>query len=251
MAKSLTDIENEIIAAKNADSNLAALNSPSLTAIWLLWVKLIAFVHRIIYVEWDRTKTELSTIAAQQIIGTAAWYEGLALAFNYVGSPIIARASAREVITTYQRKVILKVAKQTLSGLTNLTSAELAALKIQINARKVVGTDLDIISQTADLTQWVFSIRYTGTAATVKADVITALKLYLKNLPYNEVLSKSLVIDALLQVPGVLDISIDSLKVNIGLGYNEITGNSVIADAGYFEVGKAAGVDLITANMFL
>ncbi|MEY4927421.1 MAG: hypothetical protein RI894_1857 [Bacteroidota bacterium] len=247
MAKTIAQIETELLAAKAAEPLLDDLNSPSNTAIWRLWLHLVAVCHYIIYRQWDITKSELSVITNQSIIGTREWYVRTARGFSYNGFLIVSRASCRENGT----KVILKVAKTGGTGIENLTPSELAALRAAITLRKIAGTDIDILSQTADLVALTVSVRYTGSLPTVLAAVKTAIKNCLALLPFDTSLSKGLLVDMLIQtVEGVSDAYIDEMKVNIGIGYTVINSNSVAADAGYFEIGKDNGNDLITINAY-
>ncbi len=242
MAKTIAQIEAEIIAAKNADANLASLNSPSLTAAWRLWIYLVAVGHRIIYEQWDVTKNELSNIAAQQIIGTCAWYVGLAYDWNdpISGTNVIGRASCRENGT----KVFLKVARYSGGVTTHLTPAQLGAFRGDMLLNKVAGTDLTIFSQIADKVKTTLTIRHDGTLT--NAIITTAIRGYLQGLAFDSTLSKSLLINFLIEdVAGVLDASVDSLEVNDGLGYSVIATNTIEADSGYWEL------DTVTTNFIV
>lgn len=244
MAKDTNTILAEMDAQQATITELAPLTSVSSTAIFKLIKYLIALAHASMYTMWDAVKNEINTITSSQIIGTPQWYVNLALTYN---SGLNAqRASCREVGT----KVILKVAKSSSGVTSQLTNTELANLTTFVNSKKVAGTDISILSQTADLVSFVISVQYTGVQATVEAAVVAAIKSYLAALAFDSNLSRSLIENALLSVPGVLDASVDLMSVDYGLGYEIIPGNLASADAGYFEVGKLAGNDLITLNMY-
>jgi hypothetical protein len=245
----IAQIEADMIAAKNNEPLLAPLNSPSNTAIWRLWVWLVAVAHQVIYAQWDKTKVEISQIAAQQIVGTAAWYQAMVLDWAYTptGINIVTRCSVRENAT----KVIIKVAKSGATGIVNLAIPELQELRYFVKTHKIVGSDIDVISQTADLVSLRISIRYTGVQATVQSAVVQGIKDYLATLPFDVALSKGLLADYLLgNVQGVADAYVDEMSINLGLGYQVIPTNSVQSDAGYFEVGTSSSGDLITLNMY-
>jgi hypothetical protein len=71
------------------------------------------------------------------------------------------------------------------------------------------------------------------------------------NLPFDQSLTKALLIDVLLNVPDVVNVFIDVLEVDYGMGYTLILGNVAPPDAGYFEVGKDLALnDYITLNMY-
>lgn len=244
MAKDVNAILAEMDAQQATITELAPLNSVSSTAVYKKFKYLIALAHAAVYQMWDAVKAEINTLTASQIIGTPAWYVNLALTFN---SGLNAqRASCREVGT----KVILKVAKSAAGVTSQLTNTELSNLTTFVNSKKVAGTDISIVSQTADLVSLVVSIQYSGVQSAVEVAVIAAIKNHLASLPFDATLSRSLIENALISLSDVLDASVDVLSVDYGLGYEIILGNLAAADAGYFEVGKLAGNDLITLNMY-
>jgi ribosomal protein S13 len=244
MPANINDILIEMDAAQAAEPLLAPLNSTSNTAIYTVLKRIVAVAVVQLSRLWDLAKKELSTIAASQIYGTRAWYANLVLTMPGTAAT---KASCIEQGT----KVLIKVAKITGTSTAQLTPAEVNAIRTYVNNKKVVGTDVDVISQTADLCKFVLSVQYSGVQATVEAAVKQAIKDYLNNLPFDQVLTKGLLIDSLLNVAGVVDVFIDVLEVDYGLGYVLILGNNAPPDAGYFEVGKDVGNnDYITLNMY-
>jgi hypothetical protein len=252
MAKTVQQIYNELVAEKATKPELAGLNSSSQTAIYTLWLWVVAYAHKLLYDMWDVTKAEISQVASQQIIGTKPWYTGLALNWTGGSKPVTA-CWVVEALTTLDKKVIMKVANSTAGvGYANLSDADLSALKIYIASKKVIGTDLDIISQTADLLLLKFSIKYIGVQAVVEAAVKSHIKNYLASMAFGSQLSITVLANSIFSVAGVLDVIVDDAQVNVGLGYTPITANYIYADAGYFEIGKdSSNNDLITLNMYL
>lgn len=244
MAKTVAQIQADMDSAQSLIPALAPLTSMSSSAIYTNFKALVALAHSLLYKAWDLMKDELNSIAAGQIIGTRQWYINIALAYN--SGSHVQRASCVENGT----KVILKVAKQASGVTSQLSTSELNDIKNEIKAKKVAGTDIDVVSQTADLVSLTISVKYTGVSATVQAAVIAAIKAYLQNLAFDSDLSKSLLENEMLQVLGVLDASVDIMSVDYGIGYQVITSNTTPPDAGYFEIGKLAGNDLITLNMY-
>lgn len=245
MAKTAAQIKTEMDATQATLPALASLTSPSSSAIYTNFKNLIALVMTWLYDAWDAIKAEVNLIAESQIIGTKQWYVKLALQYN--GGTHVQRASCRESNTS----VVLKVAKQAAGITSQLTLAELNNVKAYIKSKKVAGTDISVISQTADLVDITMDVQYTGIQATVEAAIIAALKDYFQNLTFDATLSKSLIENAILSVPDVIDCSVSLLKINYGVGWQTITGNIAQADAGYFEIGVNLGNDLITLNMYL
>ncbi len=253
MSKTQTEIFNELLTEKAAQPDLVTLTSPSPTAIWRAWLWLVAFAHKLLYDAWDKTKAEIAVIAAQQITGTAPWYEGLALTWSG-GSVQVDAAACRETITALQRKVIVKVATRDTGTqqLVNIPQVDLDALRIYMASKKVKGTDLTVISQAADLLWFGFAIKYTGTLLTVQAAVIQKIKDHLAALAFGADLSVTILINDLFTVPGVLDVTPNYTKLDIGLGYVTQPQNLIPSDSGYFEVGQdGLGNDLVDLIMYL
>lgn len=245
MPATIQDIITEMDAAQAAEPALAQLNSTSNTAIYTVFKRVIAAGIVQLTRLWDIAKKELNTIASSQIYGTRAWYVNLVL--NMPGA-VANKASCIEQGT----KVLIKVAKLSGTSTAQLTPAEVQAVRTYVNSKKVVGTDVDVISQTADLCKFTLSVQYTGVQATVDAAVKLAVKNYLSSLPFDAALTKGLLIDSLLNVPGVVDVFIDTLEVDYGLGFVLILGNTAPQDAGYFEVAKdLSNNDYITLNMYV
>lgn len=246
MAKDINQIIADMDAAQAAESDLSGLTSGSSTALHKLFKYVVALVYVTLYKAWDSVLAEFEALAQSYIIGTRAWYVQLAL--DYSGGTLIKKANCQDVGT----KVILKVAKEVSGATVNLTTTELANFADYVNAKKVAGTDIDVLSQTADLVDITMSIQYVGTQAVVEADVIAAIKAYLATHPFGQDLSKTLLTDAILDVTGVLNAYIDILNINTNGSWVTVTGNYGTTDAGYWEVGKnGSSQDLITLNMYV
>ena len=83
MARTIEQINNEIIKAKELEPALAGLTSTSKVAIWGLWVYITAFVIWTLEKIFDEHKREVSEALSQQKPHTARWYRNKALAFQY------------------------------------------------------------------------------------------------------------------------------------------------------------------------
>jgi hypothetical protein len=245
MPANINDIVTEMDAAQAAEPSLAPLTSTSLSALYTNFKKIIAAGVVQLSRLWDIAKKELSTIAASQIYGTRPWYANLVL--NMPGT-----AAQRASCIEQGKKVLIKVAKITGTATVNLTPSEVTAIRNYVSTKKIVGSDVDVISQTADLCKFIVSIQFTGVQATVEAAVKQAIKDHLQALPFDQSLTKTLLIDDLLNLPDVINAYVDVLEVNYGMGYTVILGNLAPPDAGYFEVGKdGSNNDYITLNMYV
>lgn len=246
MPANINDIINEMDTAQAAEPALASLNSPSSTAIYTVFKRVIAAGIVELSRLWDIAKAQLNQIAQSQIYGTPAWYVNLVL--NVMPSTPVAKASCLENGT----KVLLKVAALSSGVTVQLTTTQLDNVRTFVKSRKIAGTDIDVISQIADKTNWSLSVQYVGTQSVVKAAVEQGIKDYLQALPFGIPLSKGLLIDYILTIPGVIDCFVDVLLINYGAGYQLVSGNTAQPDAGYYEVGKDnLNNDLINLNMYL
>lgn len=244
MAVQLQDVLTEMDDAQALEPTLAPLNSGSSVAVYTLFKKVIAVAIVQLSRLWDISKKELNAIALTQIYGTRAWYANLVL---QMPGAVATKASCIE----QGSKVLIKVAKLSGTATAQLTANEVTTIRNYVSLKKIVGSDVDVISQTADLCKFILSVQFTGVQATVEAAVKLAIKDYLFNLPFDQVLTKGLLIDHLLNVVGVLDVFIDVLEVDYGLGYTLILGNIAPNDAGYFEVGKdISNNDYLALNMY-
>jgi hypothetical protein len=229
MARSSTQIQNQILAEVANQPLLAPLNSTSQSAIWRLWVNVFAAVQNVNEQLWDVKQTELEKIAAESVAGTAAWLQRQVLNFQFgdqivvnpnysVSYPvtdaskrIVSRCSVKQL--PEDRVVLVKVAKGTQSALQPLAQPERDALTSYVHKVQFAGTYITVISLEADrLTADIdvfFDAEYVQSV--VKANVVVAINEFLKNLEFDGVLHKNQLQNAIEAVPGVLDLTINGL----------------------------------------
>lgn len=235
MARSIDDIQNEIITAKNADANLTALNSPSAVAIWRLWSRIVAGAIETQEQLWDVFKAELEQIAREAVPGTADWLQKRVLEFQYdATSPqvisvvdgkatyptinealrIVTRAAVVEQVNS---RVLVKVAKDDGGGgLTPLDAVELNALVGYLDKLGFVGIPIDVSSLFADRLRFEGEIFYSGeyVETTVKTNVIAAIEAYLSSVSvenFDGKIVREELINAIQAVEGVT--GVDTLNV--------------------------------------
>jgi len=231
MARTVTEIQNEIIAAKTADTTLNALTSPSAVAIWRLWTRITASAIETQEQLWDVFKLELEQIAREAVPGTADWLQKRVLEFQYdAASPqvisvvdgkatypvidatkrIITRAA---IVEQVNNRVLVKVAKNDSSGgLTPLTTDEINALISYLDKIGFVGIAIDTSSLFADRLKFTGEIFYSGeyVETTVKAAVIVAIKSYLSSVSitnFDGTIIREQIIDAIQAVEGVTGVN--------------------------------------------
>lgn len=237
MARTVSEIQNELISAVQADPTLSGLTSPSATAIWRLWTFVIASSLEVQEQLWDVFKAELEQIAREAVPGTADWLQNRVLEFQYdatnpqvvtivdgkatyptvdVSLRIITRAAIKE---QSNGRTLVKVAKDDgAGGLIPITSIEENALISYLDAIGFVGIPIDTSSQFPDRLRFQGEVFYDGqyVESTVKTNVITAINDYLKSISIDEFDGKVVrekIIDAIQAVAGVT--GIDTLNVSL------------------------------------
>lgn len=231
MARTITEIQDEIIA--NVNTDLPELTSTSQVALWRLWTYIVAVAIAVHEQLWDAFKVDLQTIADSAQVGTAQWLQAQALKFQYdAGNPqvlvvedfvpvypiIDESLQIVEVAAVNQqtnRRVIVKVAKDDGGGgLTPLDNVELSAFRSYIRAIQFAGTSVSVVSEDADRLFIQMEIFYDGQY--VQTDVSTNLKAaiddYIRNLDFDGIVNKNALIDVMQSVDGVVDIKLDILR---------------------------------------
>jgi hypothetical protein len=246
--KTITDFENDIDAGIAANSNLSTLAAnTSATAEWKLWRSIIASFAWLFSKQVDKSFAELNQFALSKIVGTRQWYKQMVLDWAVAFPSQIIRVSVKESEPSqYPPSVIIKVANDDGSGRTSAVNVgDLLDLKDVVNIKKVVGTNVYVISQIADYLS--ISIKATNNGSTtLEADTIQAVKDYLLQLPFDYNFSQATLIAYLLNnVNGLIDVEITSLSVDFGLGMQVVTTNDIASFAGYFELAKVSGVEQI------
>ncbi len=229
MSRTLTEIEDSILAAKAERTELDVYNSPSSTAIWRAWVFIFAFTIWTFEQILDLFKADLEQIAREAVPGTPAWLQKRALEFQYSDVPgneqivqvidgratyttidptlrIITRAAVKE---TGNGRVLIKVTKDDgAGGLTALSEVELSAFTDYINAVGFVGIPTDKISLFADRLESIVTVYYNGqyVETNVLIGVKAAINDYLASISVKNFAGKLIredFVNAILAVPGV------------------------------------------------
>ena len=271
MARSIEEIYADILAKKEADPNLDVLSSTSKTAVWRLWLFVVAFASWVLETLFDAHKLEVTEIIATKRAHGKNWYKTKALAFQYgfdlipdtdifindgfteeqiEASKIIKYAAVTEA--SDKSLLIIKVATENSDGeLSKIQEPEEIAFTEYIDEIADSGVPYNIINYLADILQLKIDIYYdalvlnsdgiaiTGANAG-KKPVEIALKQFLKELPFDG----SFVIDSLRRklrlVEGVIIpevVSAASKWIDEG-GYANFENISVkkIPTSGYFRI---------------
>ncbi len=262
MARTVTEIYNDLIAQKEATPELAGLNSTAKTAIWRLWLYIVAYITALHEALWDAKAAELTELAKNTFVGTFRWYaqkirewqngHQLTLVdgkYIYTTDDPDARLVKRVAISEVERGLLIKVANEDSSGNPIPLSAEqLNNLRAYLNDIKLVGTYIDIVSLNADLLQFDLTIYYNGTYSIIKDNVIAAIVNYLKTLTFDGAVTRANLITAVNNVEGVEDIYVTSLYHQYGSNPAEAIDRIALPASGYWALDGGNSFDNIINN---
>ena len=231
MARTITDIQNDILAQKNAQAALAVLSSDSQVALWRLMIYIVAVCIWTLEKLFDIFKTEVDDTIGTLKPHSARWYANKAKGFMY-GYNLIAESDVYDLtgltetqirlarivnfaaVVEQPRGIRIKVAKLGAGGdLEALTAPELLAFVEYMERVKDAGVKLLITSGVADSLRLILKIYFNPlvlNALGARLDGITATPVqdaidrYLKNLPFNGVFVTEYLTDQLQQVDGVV-----------------------------------------------
>ena len=82
MARTIPQIQAALAAARAARPELAALISPSATALYVLIEYVVAVAQWTHETLWDRFQADVNTVVARAPVGTPGWYADRALQFQ-------------------------------------------------------------------------------------------------------------------------------------------------------------------------
>lgn len=230
MARTIQEIQDEIIAAMQADSNLSEANSTSSAALWRLVSRIVATAIATLESLFDAFKNEVNTDLQTLKPHSLRWYQDKALLFQY-GSDLPADSDIYDNghlddATIEAQKIIkqsaaiadngtvkIKIAKEDSGGeLTPLISAEYDAFEAYINEVKDAGVNLEIVNSPADRLVIHADIYYDALVLDASGNrvdgtgnnvVKSGIKSYLRQLPFDGVLVKSHLVDFLQNIEGV------------------------------------------------
>ncbi len=259
MQRSIQTIYNEIIAAKDAEPSLQALDSQSQTAIWRLWAYITAGAIFTVETLFGLYKTEVESVLANKTPGTLLWYRNVCLAFRYgVGltlhngrigypaddetPPLLARCSVRETGSG----LLLKVAKKDGDNLSPLSNEEFNSFQAYLAAVKYAGTPLQVVNAPSNKLMIAADIYYDPLLITGTGEYIAdgarpaelAIQSYLRNLPFDGRLSRTSLVAAIKSIVGITDVNITQLEHEYASsGYQPIV-VSHVPESGYFEIAQ-------------
>lgn len=268
MARTIQEIQTLILQAKAQEPALNELNSTSKVAVWRLWVYIIAVAIWSLEKLFDQHKADIDKRLAELKPHTARWYRSKALAFQY-GFDLLPdsdkfnnQGHAEEAIeaskivkysavieSKNEGRLIVKIAGEQSEQLQPITEPQKQAFEAYLQEIKDAGVRLSVVNYQPDVLHLQMKIIYDPLVLDSNGQSIlhatkpveTAIKDYLKRLPFNGELVLAHLIDALQQAEGVKIphlVLAQSKNITIGGGYGafETIEISKIPTAGYFTI---------------
>ena len=219
-----------ILQAKAQEPALSELNSTSKVAIWRLWVYIIAVAIWSLEKLFDQHRADIDKRLAELKPHTARWYRSKALAFQYgfdllpdsdkfnnqghteeaIEASKIVKYSA-VIESKNEGRLIVKIAGEQGDTLQPITDAQKQAFEAYLQEIKDAGVRLSVVNYQPDVLHLQMKIVYDPLVLDSNGQSIihatkpveTAIKDYLKRLPFNGELVLAHLIDALQQAEGV------------------------------------------------
>lgn len=178
MARTTQEIYEAILAEKANEPELSELTNTSQTSRWRLIAYIVAKVHNVLELIFDKHKQSVMQIVSNERWGTLGWYVSKALVYQH-GQDLIAETdtydnSGLSVAEIEQKKVVkyaavhentngsisLKVAKGTDGNLESLSVSETSGLRSYFNRIRPAGIVVNVLSADADLLKKNVKIQY-------------------------------------------------------------------------------------------
>ncbi len=262
MARTVDEIYNELLRQKEATPELAGLTSTAKTAVWRLWLYIVAYITALHEALWDTKAAELAELAKNTLVGTPGWYaqkcrewqNGYQLElidgkYQYATDDPDARLVKRVAISEVERGLLIKVANEDSNGNPiPLSTEQLINLRAYLNNIKLAGTYIDLVSHNADLLQFDVIIFYKGTYSIIKDNVIAAIISYIKALPFDGAVTRANLITAINNVEGVEDVYVTSIAQQFGNNPSESIDRIAYPASGYWALDGGNNFSTTTNN---
>lgn len=233
MAREITEIQDEIISAKNERLELNELESDSKVSIYNGWAYVCAVAIHSFEVLLDLFKVEIENILSTGVSGTPQFYvdksfdyqdgdtilvasDGLSYGYAIEDSEkkIITRASYEETTVSAQNNdklLLIKVAKGEVGNFSPLTEEELVRFTSYLDKIKFLGTNVEAVSRIGDILIPRFTVFHDGMLpdSTILSKVNDAIYEFLENLSFDTALYVSKLFDAITDIDNITDVYID------------------------------------------
>lgn len=253
MARTTETIYNEALAEKQAQPELAQLNSPSSTALWSNWLQVFARIIHLFEVKMDMFKSEIQNIIDNNQYGTLYWWaektkqyqHGELLQFlnnHYVYPSTNPEKQIVGLVSITDERGVVKVkAAKVLNHLPKeLSATEAAGLLSYCQQIRPAGTRISVESLPADLLNVRLKIYYNAQVdlETLIPKIEAAFINYINTLEFDAVFYVNKMIDALQMVPGVIkeQVEVENISVKQGTAAYTSFNSKYQAKSGYFKI---------------
>lgn len=269
MARTITEIQEQIIIEKDRSPGLESLNSTSKTAIWRLWTYVTATAIWALENLFDLHKKEVDKLLLTKKPHNLIWYKAKAEAFQFgmelkAGSDCydntgvdhlkVAQSRIVKHVAIFENKtngwMRLKAAKEVngeLQALSRTEPDELGALNRYMQLIKDAGVKLIVDSLPPDRLKMHIDIYYDAMVldagggrldgGSVKP-VHDTIKAYLRSLPFNGAFVLATLTDRLQETTGVVIPQIRHVSVSYGSRKDVCIPVRYIPDGGYLRIYK-------------
>lgn len=271
MARTINEIHAALVSEKEARTELAGLTSNSRTAIWSLWLYVVATGMWTLEKLFDSHKAEVLDIISRMKPHSLKWYAEKATAYqhgydlvpdaDYYDNSLLSDEDIENsklvdyaAVVNADTGLRIKVATDNGTDLEALTLGELAAFREYMSRIKDAGVNLIVTSNAPDDLKLSLEVFYNplildaagerldgGGATTVQS----AIKNYLKNLPFNGVFVLAYLVDQLQAVDGVVVPHIVSASARYGALPFSSFAVQYQPDAGYLRLASDADLTIV------
>jgi len=260
MARTIEEINNEILQEKDNDSILNDIDTSSKFTPWGAVIYLVAKITHTLETLFGVHKQEIEALINQNIFGSAQWFVLKCKQFQ-LGDPLVvlpAGGLGYETIDTEKQIVAqaaistdndsiatLKVAKKQGENLVQLNGVELASLRGYIHQLQPPGASIRVNSLPGDLLRLSLEVYYDPllNPDIVQDSVGSITNNYISNLPFNGELLRSAIVDQVLGVEGVKDVVV-SLEAKPAGGVYQSVERTYLTTSGYAQVDENFPLDI-------
>jgi len=232
MARTVDEIQQQIIDAKNAAPELVNLNSTSKRAIWRVWSRVSATATAYLEQLMDALKAAIELLISKSAAGTPAWIQDKVFKFQYdsanpqviqlvntvpqylIVDPTLRIITRCSVTTDLNNVVQVKVAIGEPPAAPD--SLQIASLQGYLNTIGTAGITYVAVGLPADKLYVDADIYYNGGyGAVIQTTVIAAINNYLAVFSLNQFNGSLLISDleaAIKAVPGVQDVVLKNVR---------------------------------------
>ena len=270
MAQTIQQIQDEIIAAKEAVPELAVLTSTSKVSIWRLWTFVFATASWNQQKKHDLHKQEVLDILNAMKPHREEWYEQISLLFQFGHSLVpnetyydnaglsdadieAARIIKYSAAVPVRKGLRIKIATESGGDLAQITAPQQAAFEEYMSRVKDAGVKLYFTNQVADDLKLEYDIYYDPLVFNADGErldgngnetVQDAIKAFLKQMDFNGKFVPALLTKSLYDVEGIKIPVLKVAQYRYGvLPFTDI-GLECTPDAGYLRIANPSDLTI-------